>query len=289
LLNFRNFSTATKDIHRLLYLYFMKCAAYILLLLVAVAGCQKQQQTAALNPRGLSYGDTLFNLKASDYTISPTTGRTGLYTAFPDNLNIDPQTGAINVTLKGKDGENTQTGLRYRIVYQSPEGKTDTTYIVLAGITYQDKIYVLSGNETRVTPIYNGSRSSQLTGGTFSSSHNKLALNPSTGEIDLKKSVENSFFHNDPRHADWEVVTISYKLNEKDAVTNSLDVVVYYYSSTNTIPSNVSAAMRAHQELLVGINPVAIPQTNAPIDQDIKNIVAASKPRPPCIVLIGRN
>jgi hypothetical protein len=262
---------------------------FFILLTVLVTACVKENQTSARAISQFGYGDSIFYLKAADYVISPANNRAGTYSAFPENLNIDADNGKINVTLKGKDGKNNQTGLRYRIVFTPTEGKQDTTYIILAGITYQDKIYNVSGKETTALPIYNASIATQVPAGTFTSSNKKLAINAATGEIDLEKTVKNSFFHNDPRDADWEVVTINYKTNDQSsAANNSLDVVVYYYSSVDNIPSNVSAAMRAHQGQLLGISPLAIPQTNAPIDDDIKNIVSASRPRPPCIIIIGR-
>ena len=77
----------------------------------------------------LSYGDSVFYLTNSDYTIAPLHAKAGTYTAFPDNLVIDKSTGKINVTVKGADGES-QTGMWYRITYKANTGKeTDTTYI----------------------------------------------------------------------------------------------------------------------------------------------------------------
>jgi hypothetical protein len=251
--------------------------------------CVKNPQAIDLSSYKLSYGDSVFYLKSKDYTVAPTAARTGSYRATPEDLNMDPATGKINVTLRGKEGKNSQTGLRYRIIYTAPEGKEDTTYIVLAGINYQDRIYSLAQNQTMVNPIYNGDTKLLVPGGVYTASNNKLAINRSTGQIDLKKTIDNGFFNDDPQNSDWRLVTIEYQTNDgSTSDENSIDVVVYYYTSVMNIPSNVSTAMRAHQDLLLGIPEVGIPETDAPVDRDIKNIVSAFKPRPPCIVIIGR-
>lgn len=250
--------------------------------------CQKNKDKAGPSNAKLSYGDSVFYLKAADYTISPLSTRTGTYTAFPSNLNLDPGTGKITVGLAGKDGVNSQTGLRYRVVFTPSEGQSDTTYLVLAGINYQDRVYYLGQNQTTADPIYNGSSILSMPGGSFSASNNKLAINPATGRIDLQQTIDNSFFHNDPRDNDWEIVTINYRTNDQASRTNSLDVVLYYYSATQKIPANVSAVMRAHQELLLGMTPMDIPVTTAPADTKVEEFVSFAKPRPPCIIVIGR-
>ncbi|MDQ3276854.1 MAG: hypothetical protein M3Q06_00915 [Bacteroidota bacterium] len=264
-------------------------SCFLLLTCLLLAACKKDKSPTTSATGKLSYGDSVFYLKAAAYTISPLTPKTGSYSAFPADLNMDPQTGKITVSLKGKDGTNSQTGLRYRIIFQPANGPSDTTYIVLAGINYQDKIYYLDQNQTTANPVYNASATLSFPGGTFSSSNSKLAIHPATGQIDLQKTVENSLFHNDPKDNDWEVVTINYQTNDAGAGSkNSLDVVLYYYSATDKIPSNISSIMRVHQEQLIGLAPTAIPVTNAPIDNEIDNIVSLSKPRPPCIIIIGR-
>jgi hypothetical protein len=248
---------------------------------------ESQNELITAKPK-FSYGDSVFFLKGKDYIITPQVAGPGTFTAFPDDLKITTGNGAVTVSLKNKGGEATQTGLRYRIVYHADDGTKDTTHIVLAGITYQDCIYELSKNENKVTPIYNASPGLQTPPGVYTSSNNKLDINPATGEINLQRSIANGFFSDDPENSDWRVVSIDYRTSDAgSAVKNSLEIVIYYYTSIEKIPSNVSGAMKEHQKLLLGIAPVSIPDTYAPIDNDIKNIVKAFKPRPPCIVIIG--
>lgn len=258
--------------------------AFLILALIAQA-CSKDENTQG--NQDLTYGNSIFYVRASDYTISPLNTGSGTYNAFPDNLNMDPATGKITVSIKDRDGKATQTGLKYRITYTSPSGSKDTTYITLAGINFQDRFYYLSNNDSIATPIYNSDPASGFPGGNFTRSNGKLEINPATGAINLTKSIRNGLFNDDPANGRWRVVNIEYSTNDQSQTDkNNLDVVVYLYNSLADVPVNVSEAMRAHQELLVGISPVAIPVTNAPIDNDIKNIVSAAKPRPPCIIII---
>lgn len=268
----------------------MKNVTTLMICLTLLWSCTKDGGSGTPAEGKLSYGDNVFYIKSTDYVISPKNTGTGSYTAFPDNLNIDPATGAITISVKDKDGKATQTGLKYRINYTSPAGKKDSVFITLGGINFQDKIYELSKNETTASPIYNANPGQPFPGGNFSQSNGKLSIDPATGTIDLKKSIQNGLFNDDPQNSNWRVVNIRYSLNDASSASdkNNLDVVVYYYTAVQNIPSNVSTAMREHQSLLLGIDPVNIPVTSAPVDNDIKNIVSAAKPRPPCIIILGQ-
>jgi hypothetical protein len=261
----------------------------VLMILGLLVGCQKEQDPGSGSGGNgpLSYGNSIFYLKATDYVITPVSTGAGSYSAFPDNLNIDPATGSITISVKDKEGKNTQTGLKYRIMYTSPQGKQDSTFITLAGINFQDRIYYMSNHDSIARPIYNADPSNGFPGGNFSRSNGKLDIDPSSGSINLAKSIRNGLFNDDPQNSAWRVVNIEYTSNDaSESRKNNLDVVVYFYTALENIPSNVSGAMRAHQDLLIGISPATIPVTNAPVDNDIKNIVSAAKPRPPCIIII---
>ncbi len=263
-------------------------APLFLCILLSLSACQKDDGGSNPGTASLGYGNTIFYLQATDYVINPTTGN-GTYTAFPDNLNIDPVTGRITVSVKDIEGKNTQTGLKYRILYTSPQGKQDSTFITLAGINFQDKIYYLSQNDSIARPIYNANPGANFPGGNFTKSNGKLDIDPATGNINLTSSIRNGLFNDDPQNSNWRVVNIEYTSNdESNSKKNNLDVVVYFYTAIQNIPSNVSAAMRAHQNLLLGISAADIPVTSAPVDNDIKNIVSAAKPRPPCIIIIAK-
>src|SRR6185503_12029412 len=105
--------------------------ASMIFFVFAVMSCKKNSNNG---PFSLSYGDSIIYLKnqSTDHIVYPTEQRGGTYTAFPDGIDINEQTGAINVT-------KSETGLRYRITYSSPNGETSTTTVVLSGITYFDR------------------------------------------------------------------------------------------------------------------------------------------------------
>ena len=238
----------------------------------------------------LSYGDSVFYLKNSDYTIAPINGRTGTYTAFPDNLVIDKNTGKITVTVKGTDGES-QTGMWYRITYKSTTGKeTDTTLILLSGLTYIDKFYRLSQNDSILSPIYNGDITNALPTGNYDMAHDdKFAINAANGKINLRECMRRGFFGNGSANTEWKIATVKYGLDDKsNRAENKIDIVIYYYHSMDEVPSNVSALMQAHQQMTVGLRTLPhIPSTTGAIDNNLPSNLSLSKPRPPCVIIVG--
>jgi hypothetical protein len=239
----------------------------------------------------LSYGDSIFYLKNSDYTISPATTKTGTYTAFPDNLSIDKKTGKINISLKGIDGES-QTGMWYRITFNPTTGnEIDTTYILISGITYLDKFYRLSQNDSILSPIYNGDPANSTPAGNYDIAHDdRFAINAANGEINLKECMRRGYFTmGSAGNGSWKIIPIKYALNDKsNSLTNQIDIVLYYYSNLNAVPKNVSEVMQAHQQLTVGLRSLpAIPSTTGAVDTNIPGNLSFAKPRPPCVIIVG--
>jgi hypothetical protein len=238
----------------------------------------------------LTYGDSLFYLKGNDYTIRPLSAKTGIYTSFPDNLTIDRTTGNITVTQKGNDGES-QTGMWYKIRYQSATtNETDSTLILLSGLTYVDKFYNLSQKDSIIYPIYNGDPANKIPSGNYDlTGDNKFAINPTNGQINIKECLRRGFFSGSQLNESWKVATIKYAINDKsDGAINKIDIVIYYYTTMNDVPSNVSALMQAHQQLTVGLRSLPIiPSTPGAIDNNLPSSLSLSKPRPPCVIIVG--
>jgi hypothetical protein len=234
----------------------------------------------------LSYGDSIFYLKGASYTVTPVNPKPGTYTAFPDNLTIDNATGIVTVTLKGKDGES-QTGLKYKIKFTSNTNEIDSTYITISGVNYIDRFYNLSKNDSIIYPIYNADISKELPQGSFSGD-NKLAINSTNGQINVKETIRRGFFDNQI-NTSWKQTTIRYTANDKsNSASNTMDIILYYYNSVNDIPSNVSALMQAHQRMALGVNAPQVPNTTAPVDNKLSSDLSLFKPRPPCIVIVGQ-
>lgn len=255
----------------------------ILLLLILAASCKKDSASAGMGR--LQYNDSIFYLRTTDYTVLPLGKRTGTYTAFPGNLDIDNSTGAVTITVKGKDGES-QTGLRYKIRFTSVT-ETDSTYITLGGLQYFDQFYYLSHNDSIIAPFYNGSATATTPAGNYAvNADNKLAINPQNGQINIAETIRRGFFDN-PLHGSWKQTTIKYTYADNGAV-NAMDVILYYYNTLNDVPSNVSALMQAHQRLLAPTMAApSIPGTTGAIDNNLSSDLSPSKPRPPCIIIIG--
>src|SRR5690349_16406328 len=93
---------------------------FMAIVLVVVYSCKKE--TGNNKPAGFSYGDSILYLKnqSVDNIVYPIEQRTGQYFGFPDGIEIDQVTGAINVS-------KSESGLRYRVTYVSPEGDSSST------------------------------------------------------------------------------------------------------------------------------------------------------------------
>lgn len=271
---------------RLPVLFFVSC------FLLLFSHCSKKETAIVLPVAGnarLSYGDSIFYLKTSAYTISPNQTRAGTYSAFPDNLQIDRATGAITVGITGNDG-NSQTGLWYKIKFRSTaSGESDSTMILLSGLTYVDKFYQLSQNESLISPIYNADPSKAIPPGNYDLQHsNDFALNPANGQINILECMRRGYFTKQAGSTGWKKATIKYAINDKSGgAINSIDILLYYYHTINEVPSNVSQLMQAHQTMTLGLRTGYIPSTDGTFDPGLPSDLSLSKPRPPCVVIVG--
>ena len=268
------------------------CTAMVVGSLFLIAGCSKNNHCLSdVKGNGkLSYGESIFYLNNSDYTVAPVGSRAGTYTAFPNNLVIDKTTGQVTVRLKGTDGES-QTGMWYRITFKANTGnEVDTTYILLSGITYLDKFYHLSQHDSILSPIYNGDEANTTPAGNYDIAHDdKLAINPANGKINLKECMRRGFFGSGSTNRQWKIATIKYAANDKsNGAANQIDIVLYYYRTLSDVPSNVSALMQAHQQMTVGMRSLpVIPTTTGSIDNNLPSNLSLAKPRPPCVIIVG--
>lgn len=258
----------------------------IVFLSVIVVSCHPDKNNNPGNGAAqLKYSDSVFSLRSTSYTVTPLSGKTGVYSAYPNNLKINTTTGAITVGLNGNDGQS-QTGMRYKIKFVSGD-ITDSTYITIAGVHYFDAFYNLSSGDSLITPYYNGDPSRPLPAGSFSSNGgNKLALK-SNGQINIPQTIARGFF-NDATNGKWKQVRIDYTTNDNSGISNSIDVILYYYDNMNEVPSNVAGLMQAHQQLVSAAMRVpSVPSTTGAIDNNLSSDLSLAKPRPPCIVIVG--
>jgi hypothetical protein len=255
-----------------------------------VTGCQKPdvdpQTPPVLNPPGtppsllkLSYTDSIFYLKPTGTNIiTPAPmNKPGEFFGFPDGIQIDPLTGAIDL-------EASETGLRYKIMFV-PTGSTDTvsTKIVISGINFYDKIYRLSDGDTIARPIYNANGQSYSPGlfgtglnNSFDDDRgcNNQGCNVSltNGSINLAQSIRNGAIRS--VNDDQKEFTYYYKLDDPSQKTlNKLKVKLYYYNTAADIPQYLwDIILIEHAGTILRSSTVA---------------QRAARPRPPCVIIIA--
>ena len=275
----------------------MRALTFLIVLATALAlarcskkncGCMPPPATG--NRYKLTYGDSIFYLKSNEYVIKPLTNGSGTYTAFPDNLQIDKNTGAITMTLKGTDGQS-QTGMWFKIKFKSTDGSlTDSTLVLISGLTYVDKFYNLSQNDSIIHPIYNGDPAKAVPSGNYDlTSDSKFPINAVNGQINIKEFIRRGFFNSGVMGSGWKRASVKYSINDNSGrEMNKIDLVLYYYNSITDVPSNVSTLMQAHQQQTVNLRLLAaIPNTIGAPESNLPSDLSLAKPRPPCIVIIS--
>jgi hypothetical protein len=228
----------------------------------------------------LSYGDSILYLKPSGSNIIyPAEHRAGTYSGFPDGIEVDDITGAINI-------ENSETGLRYRITHTAPDGTITTTMVVLSGVTFTDHFFRLSQGDSVANPVYNASTSRILpiSGSNFDEGNvangGGCSVRTDNGKINLSESVRNGVFGHIPVNDDKKEVEIKYRINDGSGKSlNKLKVLLYWYNTMADVPQYVWDILndRASQGVFL--------RGSMPGGTDIVNQLA--KPRPPCIIIIA--
>lgn len=229
----------------------------------------------------LSYGDSILYLKnnVSDNIVYPLVLKQGRYTAFPEGIDLDEKTGAINIS-------KSETGLRYRIAFAGDDGTKDTAVVVLSGINYIDKYFTLSTGDHMLYPVYNGDSGVRLPPGSFDeeaiASSSGCSIKKTSGEINVSQTMHNGFFGQKPQNGDKKEVEITYRLGDKSNHSlQSIKVLLYYYNSMNDVPAYLKRIVDEH--LMQMFRTSSTDQIMA-----AKSATALAKPRPPCIIIVGQ-
>lgn len=272
---------------------FRKIRIGLLMGIIACMSCSKSDSPAPpVVPPGfkLNYGDSILYTQnqVADYIVpvvqQPSVA--GTYSAFPEGIDINTQTGAINVS-------KSEIGLRYRVSF-APTGSTDSihTIVLLAGINYLDGFYKLNTADSILRPVYNGTKSNQVPGisnGTVfdeGSGCNSAGCNVNTsdGTINLAQTVRNGVFGSTPQNNVRQEFTMNYRINDKSGkALNTLKVKLYYYKSQadiaqeayDIIASRDGTVFRTAGDL-------------SGIAERTFNVNKAAKPRPPCIFIVAQ-
>jgi hypothetical protein len=263
--------------------------------LIGISACKKS--TTDPNPLPstfqLSYGDSILYQKniGADYLVSPKQSMVGTYTAFPDGIEIDDKTGAINVS-------KSETGLRYRISF-IPTGTTKeySTTVLLSGINYLDQFYFLSKNDTVALPVYNGNPQTQIplssSGTSFDlglgCNNEGIAVNTSDGKINLMQTIRNGFFGRYPDNGTRKEFELKYKIDDKSQqALNGLKIKIYYFETMNDVTPDLIQLLHDREGTVFGANTSTFPGEILSTASGLNGLAKAAKPRPPCIFIIGR-
>jgi hypothetical protein len=249
-------------------------AIAILIAPMVLTSCDKEDNTEG--PYAFSYGDSIIYLKnqAADHVIYPTEQRAGTYSAFPDGIEIDDNTGAINVS-------KSETGLRYRITHTSPSGKETSIKIVLSGITFTDKFYRLSQNDSIALPVYNANANNTLplNGSVFDEGNGAnsggCSIETVNGQINLKQCIRNGIFGASPRNDERKDFEIAYRINDASGKSlNKIKVSLYYYDSMADVAADLLETLQVREDEGVFLR--------------TGGSARVAKPRPPCVIIVNQ-
>lgn len=274
-------------------MHYKTCLPILFILFAGLTACKKNK--AGGDPPEsytFSYGDSVIYPNGGAMRVLPVTPMAGNYEAFPEGIEIDDETGEIDVA-------DSETGLRYRISFTPKNStKTYTTVVLLAGINYLDAFYNLSKNDTVSRAIYNGDPAKAVpvsTGKTvfdidLGCNKEGIAISTSNGAINLMQTIRNGFFGKHPDNESREEFKLKYKIDDKTKqATQELKIKLYYYNTMADVPDKYFELLKDREGTILRWN-----GTSAAGDEiisgaaGIDGVQKAARPRPPCIFIIGR-
>lgn len=267
----------------------------VFIALISVTACKKSSGDNGGMPGSsdFSYGDSIFYQRNSntDYLVYPTRQEAGTYSGFPEGIQIDEKTGAINVS-------KSETGLRYQVKFLPATGGPErSTTVLLSGINYLDAFYFLSKNDTIAKPVYNGTLQNVIPGtssGTafdigLGCNNEGIAVSTADGKINLMQTIRNGFFGKYPDNGTRKEFELKYKIddNSKQAL-NGLKIKLYYFETMNDVTPDLIQLLHDREGTLLGMNTASFPGEILSGAAGINGTQKVAKPRPPCIFIIGR-
>jgi len=265
-----------------------------------LVSCSKDDSPAPVVPvvppplaAKLSYGDSVFYLKnqATDYIVTPLSSLgAGAYTGFPEGIEIDAKTGAVNVS-------KSEMGLHYRVSF-FPAGSTDSvsTVILLSGINFLDGFYKLNTADSILKPVYNGNLANAVPGINNGSVFDEGAgcnsagcnVNLASGSINLAQTVRNSVFGTTPANNDRHEFQLNYRINDNSGkALNTLKVKLYFFKSMADVTQEAYDIIASRQGTVFR-NASGDWSNTTTADARVTGANKAAKPRPPCIFIIAQ-
>jgi hypothetical protein len=229
------------------------------------------------------YGDSIVYPEPSsngDYYVyvQNNQGIQGTYLSWPGGLNMNPNTGAIDLT-------KSETGERYSVGFVKT-GTNDTcmSQLIVGGAAYADSVYVLTINDT-AKPYFNANPNwpspcltNQGKGCQFDynnyAKNQGVVIDQHTGFIDLKMTMKNSLFGLLPLNGTTVNTTIYYWLNDNSNYANQkIQLQLVFYNHKSDIPGGLLSSI-----------------TNNLINTlDDLLLSKGPSPRPPLIIIVRDN
>jgi len=256
---------------------------------IIMVSCSKDSGGNNASSLTLSYGDSILYLKnqSTDYIVYPTQQRPGQYFGFPDGIDIDAATGAINVS-------KSETGLRYRVTFISTQGDTTETMVVISGINFLDKFHHLSQGDSIAFPIYNASldRILPVNGSDFDEGNNAnssgCSVQAINGQINLAQTIRNGVFGVSPQNDAKQEFDIYYRLNDgSDKALNKIRVKIYYYDTMDNVAPDLLQTLQDREDNGVFFRSMPKPIPANPSNARTASLQKVARPRPPCIIIIA--
>ena len=229
-----------------------------------------------------NYGDSvLFSQPGSsgDLYVHPVNnqGVKGTYLSWPIGLDLDAQTGAIDVT-------RSESGQRFSIAFIH-EGSTDTcmSNLIIGGAAYIDSIYQLSQSSKTAVPYFNANPNApnpclnnQGAGCRFDyndfAKRQGIEIDYKTGYIDLSATMLHYPFGFFPSNGATVLTTIQYQLDDNsNQAYQQIQIKLIYYNNRSDVPPSLISLI---QKRVTGI-------INTQVDGD--------GPTKPPIIIITRN
>ncbi len=235
-----------------------------------------------------NYGDSIIYPQPTtgghDYIVLPVNNPgPGKYLSWPMGLVLDSVTGAIDVT-------KSETGERFAIGFVK-SGTKDTclTNLIIGGGAYMDSVYVIADNQKTAYPYFDANPAMGTICGsagackfdiTGSAAKSHVYVNPSTGTIDLAKTLNGTgllspgVFGLLPLDGETATTTIYYQLNDaSNMAVQHIQVEFMFYNSKSSINSSLLGGLVTKLDNVLSGN----------------IIDRAANPRPPLIIITRRN
>lgn len=245
----------------------------------------------------LSYGDSVFylSIQAGDYVVYPAKQRSGRYSAYPEGIDLDENSGAINVT-------KSETGLKYKVSF-TPAGSNDSvsTNVIISGINFLDGFYKLNSADSVVHPIYNAASVNPIPGigsgsqfdETASCNNNGCAVNTTNGQINLAQTVRNGVFGASPSNNDRHEFDLNYGISDKsDKAQNHIRIKLYYFDTMNDVTQEVYDIISSREGTIIDSYTPWFAGSGITVSNSRTTTFGvttkSASPRPPCIFIVSR-